>query len=101
MYIDRWSYWLGLASAVIALVMRTFNAFGVWLPGTVIQGTTIWYMSFFKAALLFLIINIATAIRIYLGMLVDQRSNTSNDKHVVTKGLAPAASKFRSATAGV
>jgi len=99
MYIDRWSYWLGLVSAVIALVMRTCNAFGVWLPGTVIQGTTIWYMSFFKAALLFLIINIATAIRIYLSMLVDQRSNTSNDKHVIAS--APAASKLRTATARV
>jgi hypothetical protein len=99
MYIDRWSYWLGLVSAVIALVMRTFNAFGVWLPGTVIQGTTIWYMSFFKAALLFLLINIATAIRIYLRMLADQRSNESNDKHMVAGG--PAASKFRTATTGV
>ena len=61
-HIDIWSYWLGLASALIALVMRTFNAFGFWLPGKIMQGTTIWYMSFYKAALLFFLINIATAL---------------------------------------
>ena len=61
-HIEIWSYWLGLASAVIALVMRTFNAFGFWLPGKIMQGTTIWYMSFYKAALLFFLINIATAL---------------------------------------
>jgi hypothetical protein len=60
-HILTWSYRLGLASAVIALIMRTFNAFGVWLPKTIVQGSTIWYMSFFKGALLFLLICIATA----------------------------------------
>ena len=60
-YINRWSYWLGVASAVIALVMRTFNAFGVWLPGAVVQGITIWYMSFYKGALLFFLAAIATS----------------------------------------
>jgi len=94
-YIERWSYWLGLVCAVVALVMRTFNAFGVWLPGTVIQGITIWYMSFFKGALLFLLVNIATATRMYLSMLVDKHSD---DKRVVATG--PAAGKSRSATAG-
>jgi hypothetical protein len=59
--IITWSYWLGVASAVIALVMRSFNAFGVWLPRTVVQGSTIWYMSFYKGALLFFVIAIATA----------------------------------------
>jgi len=60
--IGAWAYWLGVISAVIALIMRTFNSFGVWLPGNVVQGITIWYMSFYKAALLFLLINIATAL---------------------------------------
>jgi len=94
-YIERWSYWLGLVSAVIALAMRTLNAFGVWLPGTVMQGITIWYMSFFKGALLFLLVNIATAIRMYLGMLVDKRPD---DNLVIATG--PTSGKFRSATAG-
>lgn len=90
-HIDTWSYWLGLASAVIALAMRTFNAFGVWLPGTVVQGMTIWYMSFYKAALLFLLINIATAMQI-------QRPNAAHDNQVVVGG--PVAGKFRTAKAG-
>jgi hypothetical protein len=94
-YIDRWSYWLGLASAVIALAMRAFNAFGVLLPGTVVQGITIWYMSFYKAALLFLLIDIATAMRI----LLSQRLNGAHDDQVNAGG--PAAGKFRTATAGV
>ncbi len=60
-HIITWSYWLGLASAVIALVMRALNAFAIWLPQTIAQGRTIWYMSFFKGALLFFLIAIATA----------------------------------------
>jgi hypothetical protein len=94
-YIDRWSYWLGLASAVIALTMRVFNAFGILVPGTVVQGITIWYMSFYKAALLFLLIDIATAMRI----LLSQRLNAAHDDQVIADG--PAARKFRTATAGV
>jgi hypothetical protein len=60
-HILTWSYQLGLASAVIALALRSMNAFGLWLPRMVTQGVTIWYMSFFKGALLFLLISIATA----------------------------------------
>jgi hypothetical protein len=56
-----WSYWLGLASAVIALALRSLNAVGLLLPQVVAQGRTIWYMSFFKGALLFLVISVATA----------------------------------------
>jgi hypothetical protein len=55
------SYWLGLLSSLIALGLRTFNAFGMLAPGVVQQGRTIWYMSFFKGALLFFLIAIATA----------------------------------------
>ena len=52
---------MGLASAVIALVLRALNALGMLVPTVVKQGQTIWYMSFFKAALLFFLIAIATA----------------------------------------
>ena len=58
--IVKWSYWLGLLSALIALVLRGLNALGLFIP-TLVQGRTIWYMSFYKAALLFLLIAIATA----------------------------------------
>lgn len=97
-YIHSFSYWLGIVSAVIALVMRTFNAFGVWLPGTVVQGMTIWYMSFYKAAFLFFAINIATAIDIWARVLLNQRANAKNANPVVTGGQT--AGKFRTATAG-
>ena len=98
-HIDTWSYWLGLASAVIALAMRTFNAFGVWLPGTVMQGITIWYMSFYKGALLFLLINIATVIRIHSHILLNQHSNATHGEQVAASGQA--AGKVRTATAGI
>ncbi len=60
-HVLTWSYQLGLASAVIALALRSLNALGLWLSRVVTQGVTIWYMSFFKGALLFLLISIATA----------------------------------------
>lgn len=60
-HIVKWSYWLGLVSAAIALVFRGLNALGLLLPSVVRQGQTIWYMSFYKGALLFFLIAIATA----------------------------------------
>ena len=60
-HIIIWSYWLGLASAVIALVTRACNAFGIWVPQNMLQGRSLWYMSFYKGALLFFLIAIATA----------------------------------------
>ena len=59
--LTHWCYWLGLVSAAIALVMRGFNAFGVWIPHNVVTGVTVWYMSFYKGAFLFLLVAIATA----------------------------------------
>jgi len=55
------SYWLGLLSSVIALGLRALNIFGILSPNVVQQGRTLWYMSFFKGALLFFLIAIATA----------------------------------------
>jgi hypothetical protein len=61
-HIVTWSYWLALASAVMALLMRALNAFGMWLPpATARPGQTIFYMSFYKGALLFFLIAIGTA----------------------------------------
>jgi len=60
-HIVTWSYWLGLFSTVIALVLRLLNAFGLLTPVVVTQGRTIWYMSFYKGALLFFLVAIATA----------------------------------------
>ena len=55
------SYWLGLLCSLIALALRSLNAFGILTPTVVQQGKTLWYMSFFKGALLFFLIAIATA----------------------------------------
>lgn len=98
-HINIWSYWLGLASAVIALVMRAFNAFGFWLPGAVVQGVTVWYMSFYKAALLFLLINIATALDRWCRILLSQSANAMHDDQTVADGQA--GRRFRTAKAGI
>ena len=59
--IGTFSYWLGVISALIAVGLRALNALGILTPVVVQQGRTIWYMSFFKGALLFFLIAIATA----------------------------------------
>jgi len=97
-HIDKWSYWLGVASAAIALVMRTFNAFGVWVPIHVVHGVTIWYMSFYKATFLFLMVNIATSVRIYVRTLAGQHSEDAGVNHAHNGGPAPA--KLRAAAMG-
>ena len=55
------SYWLGLLSTLIALGLRSLNVFGILTPTVIKQGQTLWYMSFYKGALLFFVIAIATA----------------------------------------
>jgi hypothetical protein len=59
--IVRWSYWLGIASLVVALLWRAFNALGLWLPFQISPGQTVYYMSFYKASLLFFVAAIASA----------------------------------------
>jgi hypothetical protein len=55
----QYSYWLGVVSVVIAIVWRAVNALGYgFTPYT--QTTGINYMSFYKAALLFLLMSIAS-----------------------------------------
>jgi hypothetical protein len=60
-HVVTWSYWLGLASTAITLVTRALNAIGIALPQPLVQGQTLWYMSFYKGALLFFLVAIATA----------------------------------------
>ena len=55
------SYWLGILSSLIALVLRGLAIFGILAPTVVKQGKTLWYMSFYKGAFLFFLIAIATA----------------------------------------
>ena len=55
------SYWVGLVSALLAVGLRALNIFGILSPSVIQQGRTLWYMSFYKGALLFFLIAIATA----------------------------------------
>ena len=55
------SYWLGLLSALIAMGEWGLNILGRLAQSVVLVGYTRWYESFFKGALLFFLIAIATA----------------------------------------
>jgi hypothetical protein len=65
--IARWSYWLGIACLIIAVVWRVLNAFGLLLPISFIPGHSIWYLSFFNGSILFFVTTIATACYAWLG----------------------------------
>lgn len=96
--IGVWTYWLGLACALITLVMRTFNAFGLWLPERVVEGSTIWYMSFYKATLLFLLISVATSLE---RTRADRDESRGNRHHYDQEfGATQVERKFRTAKAG-
>lgn len=58
--IARWSYWLGIACSVIAVIWKAVNAFGLWVPSSATP-RTIWYLSFFHGGILFLVTTVATA----------------------------------------
>jgi hypothetical protein len=60
-HILRWSYWLGIASLVIAVVWRVLNGLGLGSAGLVIRGDSVYSMSFYKASLLLFVAAIATA----------------------------------------
>ncbi len=55
----KWTYWLGVACALIALIIRALNAVGVFLD--FLPGSNLGYMSFYKASFLLLAVAIATA----------------------------------------
>ena len=59
--IVTWSYWLGMLSVLMALVLRFLNMLGLVRTTIIEQGRTLWYMSFYKGALLFFLVAIATA----------------------------------------
>ncbi len=56
-HVIRWSYWVGMVCVAIAIGWRGLNTFG-WLP-EMLRNTA--YMTFYKGALLFLLVSIATA----------------------------------------
>lgn len=58
--IARWSYWLGVASVLLAVVFRLLNAVG-FMGDIGTRGSSVGYMSFTKGAVIFLLTAIATA----------------------------------------
>lgn len=60
-HLIRWTYWLGLACVVVALAWRALNTMGAFLPDSMVLGRSIYYMSFYKAALILLVTSMATA----------------------------------------
>jgi hypothetical protein len=63
--IARWSYWLGITSMIVAIAWKGGNAFGLWraLPPT---PADISYWSFYNASLMFFVMSIASACRVWL-----------------------------------
>ena len=60
------SYWLGLLSSLIAMGMWGLSILGRVAQSVALVEYTKWYESFFKGAILFLLIAIATASYTYL-----------------------------------
>ncbi len=64
--IARWSYWLGVACAVVALLWRAVATLGLGHSEIGTRGNPIGYMAFYKGAFLFLLIAVATANHLWL-----------------------------------
>jgi hypothetical protein len=58
-HLAMWTYWVGVACAAIALIMRGLNAVGLYLD---FPGMNLGAMSFYKASFLFLAVAIATSV---------------------------------------
>ena len=58
-HLAKWTYWLGVVCAVIALIIRGFQSIGLYLD---FPRVNLGYMSFYKASLLLLAIAIATTV---------------------------------------
>lgn len=58
-HLAKWTYWLGIVCAVIALIIRGFQSIGLYLD---IPGVNLGYMSFYKASFLLLAVAIATTV---------------------------------------
>lgn len=55
----KWTYWLGVACALISVIIRGLNGIGLYFD---FPGLNLGHMSFYKASLLLLAVAIATSI---------------------------------------
>ncbi len=60
-YVVRWSYYLGLVAGLVALGWRGLMTLGYAIPERIIMGQTLYDMSFYKGALLLLVVSMASA----------------------------------------
>jgi len=60
-HIIRYSFWLGVLSVLLALLMRALNMLGVPLANITTRGNAIGYRTFLDGAQLFFLTAIATA----------------------------------------
>lgn len=58
-HLAKWTYWLGMACAAFALIIRGFQAIGLYVD---FPGVNLGYMSFYKASFLLLAVAIATTV---------------------------------------
>lgn len=55
----KWTYWAGVACALISLIIRALNGVGLYVD---FPGMNLGHMSFYKASFLLLAIAIATTV---------------------------------------
>ena len=60
-HVAKWCYWLGVVSAVLALVTRGLNILGVNFLAFQTKGNMIGYHTYLDAAIFFLVISVAAA----------------------------------------
>jgi len=60
-HIITWSYWLGVVSAVLALLARALNVLGMNFLFITTKGNAISYRTFLDGAVFLLVLSIATA----------------------------------------
>lgn len=58
-HLAKWTYWAGVACALISLVIRALNGVGLYVD---FPGMNLGHMSFYKASFLLLAIAIATTV---------------------------------------
>jgi hypothetical protein len=58
-HLAKWTYWLGVACAVISFIIRGLNGVGLYAD---IGGMNVGHMSFYKASFLLLAMAIATSV---------------------------------------
>jgi hypothetical protein len=60
-HIMQWSYWLGMACVLLAVVTRILNSLGVSTMLLQTRGNPVSFRTFVNGAMLFLLTSIATA----------------------------------------